>query len=164
MLGDERCINMKVEVVAFHAVPVAVLEHRGAVEGLNDSIAQFIEWRKSSGLSPVQSSQTYGVAFDDPETTEAEAFRFDICGSVKSEVPTNPQGVINKVMPAGRCALLRHLGSHDEIGDNVRYLYGTWLPDSGEELRDFPCFFHYLNLFPEVAESELITDIYLPLK
>jgi len=155
---------MKVEVVAFHAVSVAVLEHCGAVEGLNDSIAQFIEWRKSSGLSPVQSSQTYGVAFDDPETTEAEAFRFDLCGSVKREVPTNPQGVINKVMPAGRCALLRHLGSHDEIGDNVRYLYGTWLPDSGEELRDFPCFFHYLNFFPEVAESELITDIYLPLK
>jgi len=46
----------------------------------------------------------------------------------------------------------------------VRYLYGVWLPASGEELRDFPCFFHYVNLFPYVAEHELVTDIYLPLK
>jgi len=45
----------------------------------------------------------------------------------------------------------------------VHYLYDDWLPLSGEELRDFPCLFHYINLFPEVAEHELITDIYLPL-
>ena len=31
-------------------------------------------------------------------------------------------------------------------------------------LRDFPLFFHYLNLKPETTEHELITDIYLPLK
>jgi AraC family transcriptional regulator len=38
------------------------------------------------------------------------------------------------------------------------------LPESGEELRDFPLFFNYLNLVPDVAEHELVTDIYLPLK
>nr|WP_231855061.1 GyrI-like domain-containing protein [Photobacterium profundum] len=46
----------------------------------------------------------------------------------------------------------------------IHYLYGQWLPESGEELRDDPCFFHYMNFFPEVSEHELITDIYLPLK
>jgi AraC family transcriptional regulator len=49
------------------------------------------------------------------------------------------------------------------MDEKVHYLYGQWLPSSGEELRDFPCFFHYINLFPEVPEHELITDIYLPL-
>ncbi len=38
-----------------------------------------------------------------------------------------------------------------------------WLPQSGEELRDYPLFFHYLNLFPDVTEHELEPDIYLPL-
>lgn len=33
-----------------------------------------------------------------------------------------------------------------------------------EELRDFPCFFNYINMFPEIPEHDLITDIYLPLK
>lgn len=50
------------------------------------------------------------------------------------------------------------------MSDTVYYLYQTWLPDSGEELRDFPCFFHYLNFVHEVDECELVTDIYLPIK
>jgi AraC family transcriptional regulator len=79
-------------------------------------------------------------------------------------VPDNPQKVINKSIPGGRCVKLRHLGSHDNMDSKIHYLYGEWLPNSDEELRDFPCFFHYINLFPEVSEHELITDIYLPLK
>ena len=31
-------------------------------------------------------------------------------------------------------------------------------------LQDFPLYFHYLNLMPETAELDLMTDIYLPLK
>ncbi|MHB1285572.1 MAG: GyrI-like domain-containing protein [Leptospirales bacterium] len=38
------------------------------------------------------------------------------------------------------------------------------MPESGEDLRDFPLYFHYLNLITETPEHELITDIYLPLK
>jgi AraC family transcriptional regulator len=155
---------MTIQITEFNETKVAVLEHRGAVELLNDSISLFIEWRKQSKLSPVATSKTYGVAYDDPKATEPENFRFDICGSIKTDVPSNPQGVITSVIPAGRCALLRHCGSHDDMDAKVYHLYGKWLPTSGEELRDFPCFFHYLNFFPEVPEHELITDIYLPLK
>lgn len=140
------------------------LEHRGSPEILNDSVSMFIEWRKQSKLSPVITSKTYGIVYDDPKTTEPEKFRFDICGSVNAEVPLNTQGVITRLIPGGRCAYLRHYGPHEGIDEKVHYLNGEWLPDSGEELRDFPCFFHYLNFFPEVSEYELITDIYLPLK
>ena len=58
----------------------------------------------------------------------------------------------------------RHLGSHMRIGESIYPLYRNWLPGSGEELRDFPLFFHYLNLLPDTPENELVTDIYLPLK
>lgn len=160
----QRRENMKVNVVDFTETKVALLEHRGAPTLVNDSAMKFIQWRKESGLSPVKTSKTFGIAYDDPEQTEPENFRFDICGSVSGEIPDNPQGVKNGVIPGGRCAVARHLGSHDRIGDSARYLYRQWLPDSGEEPRDFPLFFHYLNLIPETAENDLITDIYLPLK
>ena len=111
----------------------------------------------------MKSSNSYGIADDDPATTPANAFRFDLCGEVKEDVPENPQGVITKIIPAGRCARLRHFGSHQQMDDKIYYLYRDWLPQSGEQLRDFPCYFHYINLFPEVAEHQLITDIYLPL-
>ena len=162
--ASERNPVMKIEIVDFETTPVATLEHRGAPERVNDSARLFIEWRKASRLSPVKTSKTFGIAYDNPETTEPEKFRFDICGSVTAPVPDNPQGVVNKVIPAGRCAVVRHFGSHDKMGENIYYLYREWLPESGEELRDFPLFFHYLNLMPETPEHELVTDIYLPLK
>ena len=160
----ERKKSMEVKIVEFKKTKVAVLEHRGAPGSVNDSAGIFIEWRKASGLSPVKSSETFGIVYNNPDTTEPEQFRFDICGSVSEDVPDNPQGVGNKVIPGGRCAVIRHLGSHDRIGDSAYYLYRDWLPESGEELRDFPLYFHYLNLLPETPEHELVTDIYLPLK
>ena len=162
--ASERKPVMEIEIVDFETTAVAALEHRGAPERVNDSARLFIEWRKASRLSPVKTSKTFGIAYDNPETTEPEKFRFDICGSVTAAVPVNPQGVMNKVIPAGRCAVVRHFGSHDKMGENIYYLYREWLPESGEELRDFPLFFHYLNLMPETPEHELVTDIYLPLK
>ncbi len=155
---------MQVNVIEFKETNIAVLEHRGAPELLNDSIKTFIKWRKESNLSPVNTSNTYGLAYDDPKKTKPEEFRFDICGSINAEVPGNPQNVIKKVIPEGRCAVIRHKGSHDQMDSKIHYLYCDWLPESGETLRDFPCFFHYINLFPEVPEHDLITDIYLPFK
>jgi len=160
----KRSEKMKVEIVEFEETKVAVLEHRNAPELLNESVSDFIEWRKQSKLSPVTGSKSYGIAYDDPKTTEASKFRFDLCGSINVDVPSNPQGVITKIIPGGRCAVLRHLGAHEEMDQKVHYLYGEWLPASGELLRDFPCYFHYINLFPDVTEHELLTDIYLPLK
>ncbi|QGM45005.1 AraC family transcriptional regulator [Methylocystis heyeri] len=161
---SERRRNMDVRIVDFAQTRVAALQHRGPPELVNDSARIFIEWRKESGLSPKNASKTFGVIYDNPDTTEPQAFRFDICGEVDADVPANPQGVVTKLIPGGRCAVARHLGSHDRIGESAYYLYREWLPGSGEELRDFPLFFHYLNLVSETPEHELITDVYLPLK
>ncbi len=161
----ERKRTMHVEIIQFESTPIAVLTHRGPCELLNDTVGQFIIWRKESGLSPIKSSRTFGIAYDNPDTTEPEAFRFDICGEVRTDVPANPQSVVTKQIPGGRCARVRHHGTHTRLGESVIYpLYRDWLPQSGEELRDFPLYFHYLNLLPETPEHELMTDVYLPLK
>jgi hypothetical protein len=72
----------------------------------------------------------------------------------------NPFGVTNGTIPGGRCAVVRHHGSHDSLSESARYLYRDWLPASGEELRDFPMYFHYLKFVHQVAVHELLTDIY----
>lgn len=155
---------MNVKVADFPYTQVAIIEHQGAKELIFQTAAQFIEWRKTTGLSPVASSQTYGIAPCDPQTTEPEDFRFSLCSSVQQPIDEqNSYGVKNSFIPAGRCAVVRHFGSHDAIGDIAYYLYRQWLRDSGEELRDFPLFFHYHNFIHEVAEHELVTDVYLPI-
>jgi AraC family transcriptional regulator len=35
---------------------------------------------------------------------------------------------------------------------------------SGEAPGDFPVFFHYVNVGPNVRREEMITDVYLPLR
>lgn len=159
-----RSETMEVNIVEFSETAVAVLEHRGPSEEVNNSVMTFIDWRKSTGLSPVMTSRTFGLIYDDPATTPPEEFRFDICGEVSKPVPANPQGIKNGVIAGGRCALIRHHGPHEHMGDKIYYLFRDWLPGSGEELRDAPLFTHYLNLRSQVRDHELITDIYLPLK
>lgn len=155
----------QISIIDFPTTPVAMLTHYGQPERINETAARFIEWRKSTGLSPVASSQSYGVAPHDPASTAPDGFEFHICGTVTSLISEdNRFGVINSEIPAGRCALLRHQGSHDALTELAQALYRDWLPGSGEELRDFPLFFHYHNFVDEVAEHELLTDVYLPLK
>jgi AraC family transcriptional regulator len=155
---------MQVKIVNVAPVTIAVLEHRGSPALVNDSVQRFIAWRKESGLSPLASSQTYGIAYDDPSTTPEQDFRFDICGSISAAVPANSHGVITKQIPGGRCAVVRHQGSPDHIGGSVYHLYRNWLPHSSEQPRDFPIYFHYLNLKPDTPEHELLTDVHLPLQ
>lgn len=161
---NKRNKPMDIKIVDFKQTKVAVLEHRAPPDQVLDSVSKFIEWRKQSQLSPVITSRTFGIIYDNPETTPADEFRFDICGSVEHDIPENPQHIYTSDIPGGRCAVLRHNGSLKNVGESVCSIYADWLPESGEELRDYPCFFHYLNLITDVEEHELKTDIYIPLK
>src|SRR5690606_9992357 len=123
---------------------------------------KFIDWRRANGIGPEQGS-TYGIHYSDPVSTLPEDYRFDIAVSVAQAVPANPHGVVTKVIPAGRCARVRHLGSRHYV-TAADWLYRQWLPQSGARTRDYPLFFHYVNVGPEVQEQDMITDVYLPLR
>lgn len=156
--------TMEVKIIDFVEIQVAVLEYKGNPALLNQKIPQFIAWRKSTGLSPINSSRTFGIAYNDPNNCHPDEFRFDICGEIKKDIPANEFGVVQKTLSGGKCAVIRHLGSRDNLEVPIYYLYRTWLPESKQELRNFPLYFEYKNLYPETPESELITDIFLPLR
>lgn len=54
-------------------------------------------------------------------------------------------------------------GVKPDQGQTYGIHYSEWLPDSGEQLRDYPLFFHYVNVGPDVKPEDMITDVYLPL-
>ena len=55
-------------------------------------------------------------------------------------------------------------GSRNDIGDVINRMYREWLPQSKEEIGDFPCVFCYHNFDHEVAETEALTEVWLLLK
>ena len=153
---------MNVNLIHVEPCMVAVLEHHGHPELVMETVQRFIAWRKESGLSPVVTSQTYGIAYTRPDILPETDFRFDVCGSVQAAVPDNPHGVINKTIPAGRRAVVRHTGPRELLVETVVALLTRWLPESGQKRADFPLYFHYLTLGSDSADDE-VTDIYLPL-
>jgi AraC family transcriptional regulator len=153
----------EVRLIDFQETRIGLLEHRGDVRTLGDSIRKFIAWRKDNHLSP-RTSSTFNILHNDPEVTPADEFRLDICVATRGKVADNPYGVVESVIPGGRCAVLRRVGTDEGLGECIRYLYKEWLPSSGQEPRDFPPFAQRVQFFPDVPESEAITDIFLPLK
>ncbi len=153
---------MKVELIEFPGRKVALLEHRGPEAGVYGTVQRFVEWRRAAGISP-EHGETYGLHYHDAADVPAEHYRFDVCVTYDGEVAPNPHGVVSSQMPAGRCARLRHYGSREQI-PAARWLYREWLPASGKELRDYPFFFHYVNVGPDVKDKDMVTDLYLPLE
>jgi AraC family transcriptional regulator len=152
-----------VTIVEFEPTRVGVLEHRGDPAGIGDTIRSFIEWRKQNRLHP-RVSATFNLFYGDPAETPPGEFRLDLCAATDGPIGDNTFGVVERVIPGGRCAVLRHVGSDDTLGETLKYLYGTWLPASGEEPRDFPLYAQRVQMFPDVPEHEAITDVFLPLR
>ncbi len=157
----EGLVMKEVKIVDVKETRVAALEHWGSPSRANDSVRTFCQWRRDVGLT---GGDTFGIVYEDPATADPERFHLDICGTITGPVPENRLGITSKAIPGGRCAVVRHVGSRDGLGEAAYYLYREWLPGSGEELRDFPLFLHYLNFVPDVPEHELMTDVYLPLR
>ena len=143
---------------------VAVIEHRGDPMKLSCTLDKLITWanKQSINLKP-KSKEAFGFGYHDPKEVEPKNFRFDLALSVPKDFKLNDE-VIERIIPAGRYAVVMHNGSLDNVGDTIYSLYKNWLPQSGEKLGDLPCIFCYHNFPHEVAEPELLTEILVLLK
>lgn len=160
-IGEE---NMNVTIKNINARRLAAVEHRGDKKKLGDSLYKLINWAKtqSTPLKP-EPGEAFGFAYNDPKITPKEEFRFDLGITIPKNLKLTGE-VVEKQLPAGRYAVVVHKGSRDTIGETIYPLYRDWLPKSKEELGDLPCIFCYYNFDHEVAETELITEIWLLLK
>jgi AraC family transcriptional regulator len=151
-----------VELIDFPSTEVVAYEHRGDPALVPQSVRVFIAWRRAHGLSP-GTSATFNVFWSNAETVAPLDYRLDLCAATTRALPPNELGIVKKVIPRGRCAVLRHVGP-DPLDVSIRYLYQSWLPASGESIRDYPLFARRVAFPPEVPEQESIVDIYLPLR
>lgn len=159
---QESRMNKEVEIVDFPTTRVAAVKYQGPPEHEYSAVGRLVAWRRENGVPPEQ-GMTIGIHYTDTETTPPEDYRIDICVSFDGKILHNPHGVVASEIPGGRCARIRHFGTREYIAE-ADYIYRDWLPASGEHLRDFPAFFHYVNVGPDVKENEMITDVYLPLE
>jgi AraC family transcriptional regulator len=144
------------------ALRVAALAHHGDYLNIGSTFERLAAIAAGQGLFG-PGTRSLGIYYDDPASTSRDALRSDACLTLPDG--RTPGGELQeRVIPAGRYAVTLHVGPYAELQIPYTWLYGTWLPQSGEEVADAPCIEEYLNDARVVAPSELRTEIWLPLR
>jgi AraC family transcriptional regulator len=144
------------------AITVAALAHRGDYQAIAGTFVRLATMAGPLGLFRPD-TRSFGIYYDDPSATPAEALRSEACMTVPDGwVPSGE--LERREIRAGRYAVALHVGPYAELGHVYTWLYGTWLAQSGEEAADAPCIEEYLNDARIVPAAELRTEIWLPLR
>lgn len=104
-----------------------------------------------------------GISHDDPHVTEAAKFRYDACVTVDREVELEGE-IGRKTIAGGRYAVFAHAGPYDGLQQTYDHIFRSWLPASGEQLREEPGFERYVNSPEQTRPEDLRTEIWLPLQ
>jgi AraC family transcriptional regulator len=152
-------MTYEVRIVDLEDTRVAALEYRGNRRFIDGAVRKFVEWRRLNNLPPNRSA-TFTIVHQDA----GGDCHYDLCAATGRDLVDDGSGVVPKTIPGGRCAVIRHVGSDDALGEVAAHLHRVWLPRSGERLRAFPMFFRRVRFPPQVPAHEAVTDVHLPLE
>lgn len=132
-------IAMQVTVKELPTVRVAYMRHVGPYGAslIPDLWKRLHRWMAPRGLEGEQ-AVTLGVAYDDPQVVAPERCRYDACVVVPETF--RDDSIDFKHIAGGRYAITPFVGTVDEIGTNWDRFYREWLPTSGFQPADRPCF------------------------
>lgn len=103
------------------------------------------------------------IYHDDPQVTEPDRLRTDICLVLKN--PAVPKGEIGiKEINGGKYAVFLYQGPYSYLNAVYDRIYSQWLPTSGYKLETSDCFEKYLNHPDRTEPEKLKTEIYIPIQ
>ncbi len=141
---------------------IATLAHLGDYQTIGNTFERLAAWAAGKGFL-THDIASWGIYYDDPASKPKAELRSDacLCAPVAIEGDDN---VKIKATPGGKCAVFTFTGPYAELEKPYRWLYETWLPQSGEEPRDAPPYEAYLNDARSTPPQQLMTSICIPLK
>lgn len=153
-----------VEIREVPEMSLLTIDHHGSFMQIGEAFDRLFGWLAVRGLI-APDVRLIGVYHTDPDSYREEDL-FSKAGALLSgnsaielEAP-----VERTTIAAGRYACLHYKGPYADMKAAYLWLFGKWLPQSGEEAREGPVFEEYLNNPREVAPTELLTEIYMPLE
>ncbi|RDL51571.1 Multiple antibiotic resistance protein MarA [Ensifer sp. M14] len=157
-IADMYEVTLK-EIDSFDLVGVA---HTGSYMGIGKAFETLYGTLFSRNLFRPD-MEMVGIYLDDPELVATDKLRSFACVTARQALPADAP-LTPQTLDGGRYAVLRHKGPYADMPLAYQWLYGTWLPQSGREVRDSLMFEKYLNNPRDVPPTELLSEIYLPLK
>lgn len=130
--------SMKVEVKELPPARIATLRYTGPYGApIGEFWAQrVVPWARSMRL---KAGWRYGIGYDDPSITPPSECRYDAGIDVPDDFVASGEARIQQ-LPGGLYAVARFHGSAIEIERAWPWMLREWLPDSGYQMDDRPCF------------------------
>ncbi|WP_028104245.1 AraC family transcriptional regulator [Pseudoduganella violaceinigra] len=152
---------MDVKVMELQPARVAYRRHIGPY---GPAVGQFwaqsvMPWMLGNGLAE---ATCYGIGHDDPSLTPADKCRYDACVEIPAGLEPGGQFSVAN-LPGGRYAVTRYTGSPRDIGPVWNRLMKEWLPSSGLQCDERPCFERYESLATQ-TEADFTCEICIPVK
>lgn len=162
-LTDQEIPMMTPQARTIDPIPVLFVRRTGPYyQAAADAFSVLCAFAGPRGLLG-PAARMIGISHDDPRVTDESRFRYDACLTFDRDVKEEGE-VGRKTIAGGRYAVFFHEGAYEGLRATYDGIFGTWLPASGERLRDEPSFEVYLNSPDQVTPEELRTEIWLPLK
>lgn len=157
-------LNKGVEVKELPKMTVAYIRHIGPYHG-NDKLFESIwnklfSWAGPRGLIGGKDFKSLVVYHNDPNVTIDDKLRMSVCITVPPE--TKVEGEVGKMnIEAAKYVIARFELSAQDFQEAWNWVYGQWLPTSGYQPDDKPCF----EMYPEEPkDGKFIVDICVPVK
>jgi AraC family transcriptional regulator len=157
---DTKMIEVHIETVP--ARRLLALSHIGSYLDVGRMFERLMTAAGSRGLLGPD-SKAIGIYYDDPETKPTAELRSHACVTVPASENEPPPGFEWLDLPGGEIALGLHKGPYDQLPHSYRWLFSQWLPSSGREAADRPCYETYLNDARTTPPEDLIRQISIPL-
>jgi AraC family transcriptional regulator len=160
---DAAMFNLNdVHIKTLPVANVVALAHLGDYQTIGHSFEKLSAWAAGKGFLR-SDSRSWGIYYDDPSSKP----KSDLVSEACVEAPANERGEGSFraiTTPGGKCAVFEFTGPYSDLEKPYRWLYETWLPQSGEEPRDAPPFEEYLNDARTTPPAQLRTAICIPLR
>jgi AraC family transcriptional regulator len=154
----------KVEVMTLPKKTLAYIRYIGAYQGneglFGDLWGKLCGWAGPRGLLGLPETEFIVVYHDDPNITEPDKLRMSVSVTVPPD--TKVDGEVGKMeLDGGRYMVALFEVNATEFSAAWEWVYGSWLPASGYQPDDGPCFERYVE---EPANGMFKVEICVPVK
>jgi AraC family transcriptional regulator len=160
-------LRAEVEVRQMPEMSLVYVRHIGPYQGdsklFEGLFSKLMTWAGPRGLLRFPETKSVCVYHDDPQITDEEKLRTSVCITVTED--TEVEGEVGKMTVAdGKYAVARFEVKGEEFQQAWDAVYGGWLPESGYQPDDGPCYEIYHNDPKQHPEGKCIVDICVPVR
>lgn len=158
--GDKNMYT--VEIITLKDFTLGTLSHIGDYMDMGPTFEKLLTSGAQQGLMN-ENTQVWGMYYDDPQTVPKEELRGKAGITIAADTALK-EGIEVTPIDGGKFAKIFYKGPYNELEIPYRWIYQTWLLESGHEPKNAPVIEEYLNSPHDVAPKDLLTAIHIPLK